>query len=85
MLAEAPNRTVALRALLGAGGYGKTTLAALCRRRYYLSSPTASWWTSARTNDVTGGQYDEKLKPDGKSRITDVVTASEHLGGLLRV
>ena len=91
VLAEAPNRTVALTtALLGAGGYGKTTLAnALCRDddvRFEFSDGILRVEIGKERNDVTGLVADliEKLDPDGKRPgFTDVVTASEHLGELL--
>ncbi len=91
VLAETPNRTVALTtALLGAGGYGKTTLAnALCRDddvRFEFSDGILRVEIGKERNDVTSLVADliEKLDPDGKRPgFTDVVTASEHLGELL--
>ena len=91
VLAEAPNRTVALTtALLGAGGYGKTTLAnALCRDddvRFEFSDGILRVEIGKERNDVTGLVADliEKLDPDGRRPgFADVVTASEHLGELL--
>ncbi len=91
VLAEAPDRTVALTtALRGAGGYGKTTLAnALCRDpdvRFAFSDGILRVEIGKERIDVTGLVSDliEKLDPDGKRPgFADVVTASEHLGELL--
>ena len=77
-------------ALLGAGGYGKTTLAnALCRDddvRFEFSDGMLRVEIGKERNDVAGLVVDliEKLDPDGRRPgFTDVVTASEHLGELL--
>ena len=91
VLAETPNQTVALTtALLGAGGYGKTTLAnALCRDddvRFEFSDGILRVEIGKERNDVTSLVADliEKLDPDGRRPgFADVVTASEHLGELL--
>jgi hypothetical protein len=91
VLAEAPDRTVALTtALRGAGGYGKTTLAnALCREPdvlFEFSDGILRVEIGKDRIDVTGLVSDliEKLDPDGKRPgFVDVVTASEHLGELL--
>jgi hypothetical protein len=91
MLAEAPEKTVALTtALRGAGGYGKTTLANyLCRDpdvRFEFSDGIVRVEIGKERNNVTGLLSDliEKLDPEGKRPgFTDVVTASEHLGELI--
>jgi hypothetical protein len=91
VLAEAPEKTVALTtALRGAGGYGKTTLASyLCRDldvRFEFSDGIVRAEVGKERNDVTGLISDliEKLDPEGKRPgFTDVVTASEHLGELI--
>ena len=91
VLAETPNRTVALTtALLGAGGYGKTTLAnALCRDddiRFEFSDGILRVEIGKERNDVTGLVADliEKLDPNGRRPgFADIVTASEHLGEVL--
>jgi hypothetical protein len=91
VLAQIPNRTLALTtALLGAGGYGKTTLAnALCRDddvRFEFSDGILRVDIGKERSDVTSLVADliEKLDPDGKRPgYADVVTASEHLGELL--
>jgi hypothetical protein len=91
VLAEAPERTVALTtALRGAGGYGKTTLANyLCRDpdvRFEFSDGILRAEIGKGRDDVTGLVSDlvEKLDPEGRRPgFTDVVTASEHLGELI--
>jgi WD40 repeat protein len=91
VLAEAPNRTVALTtALLGAGGYGKTTLAnAICHDddvRFEFSDGILRVEIGQGRNDVIALVADliEKLDPEGKRPgFADIVTASEHLGELL--
>jgi TIR domain/NB-ARC domain len=91
VLAEAPEKTVALTtALRGAGGYGKTTLANyLCRDpdvRFEFSDGIVRVEIGKERDDVTGLISDliEKLDPEGKRPgFTDVVTASEHLGELI--
>ena len=91
VLAEAPEKTVALTtALRGAGGYGKTTLAnCLCRDpdvRFEFSDGILRAKIGKERGDVTGLISDliEKVDPEGKRPgFTDVVTASEHLGELL--
>jgi hypothetical protein len=88
VLADAPEKTVALTtALLGAGGYGKTTLANyLCRDpdvRFEFSDGIVRVEVGKERDDVTGLISDlvEKLDPEGKRPgFTDEVTASEHLG-----
>jgi hypothetical protein len=91
VLAEAPEKTVALTtALRGAGGYGKTTLAScLCCDpdvRFEFSDGIVRVEVGKERDDVTGLISDliEKLDPEGKRPgFTDVVTASEHLGELI--
>ena len=91
VLAEAPEKTVALAtALRGAGGYGKTTLAnCLCHDpdvRFEFSDGIVRVVVGKERDDVTGLISDliEKLDPKGKRPgFTDVVTASEHLGELI--
>ncbi len=77
-------------ALIGAGGYGKTTLAnAICRDddvRFEFSDGILRVEIGQERNDVIALVTDliEKLAPDGKRPgFADVVTASEHLGELL--
>ena len=91
MLAEAPDKAVALTtALRGAGGYGKTTLAScLCHDpdvRFEFSDGIARVEIGKERGDVTGLISDliERLDPEGKRPgFTDVVTASEYLGELI--
>jgi hypothetical protein len=91
VLAEAPEKTVALTtALRGAGGYGKTTLANCLSRdpdvRFEFSDGIVRVEIGKERSDVTGLVCDliEKLDPEGKRPgFTDVVTASEHLGELI--
>jgi hypothetical protein len=91
VLAEAPEKTVALTtALRGAGGYGKTTLAnCLCHDpdvRFEFSDGIVRVVVGKERDDVVKLISDliEKLEPEGKRPgFTDVVTASEHLGELI--
>jgi len=91
VLAEAPDKAVALTtALRGAGGYGKTTLAScLCHDpdvRFEFSDGIARVEIGKERGDVTGLISDliERLDPEGKRPgFTDVVTASEYLGELI--
>jgi hypothetical protein len=91
VLAEAPERTVALTTgLSGAGGYGKTTLAnALCRNddvRFEFSDGILRVEIGKERADVRGLVLDliEKLDPEGqRPGFAETVTASEHLGELL--
>jgi hypothetical protein len=91
VLAQAPDKTVALTtALRGAGGYGKTTLAnALCRDpdvRFEFSDGILRAEVGKERNDIIGLISDliEKLDPEGKRPgFADVVTASAHLGELM--
>jgi hypothetical protein len=91
VLAEAPEKTVALTtALRGAGGYGKTILANyLCRDpdvRFEFSDGIVRVEVGKERSDVTGLISDliERLDPEGKRPgFTDVVTASEYLGELI--
>ena len=91
VLAEAPEKTVALTtALRGAGGYGKTILAnCLCRDpdvRFEFSDGIVRVEVGKERGDVTGLISDliERLDAEGKRPgSTDVVTASEYLGELI--
>jgi len=91
VLADAPEKTVALTtALLGAGGYGKTILAnCLCRDpdlRFEFSDGIARVEVGKERDDVTGLISDliERLEPEGRRPgFADVVTASEYLGELI--
>src|SRR6516164_1947214 len=91
VLAEAPEKTVALTTTLrGAGGYGKTILAnCLCRDpdvRFEFSDGIVRVEVGKERGDVTGLISDliERLDADGKRPgSTDVVTASEYLGELI--
>jgi WD40 repeat protein len=91
VLGDTPEKTVAVTtALLGAGGYGKTTLANyLCRDddvRFEFSDGIMRVEVGKERQDVTGLVSDliEKLDPEGKRPgFKDVVTASEHLGELI--
>jgi WD40 repeat protein len=82
---------VALRtALLGAGGYGKTTLAnKLCRDpdvRFEFTGGILRVEIGKERDDVTGLVIDliEKLDPNAKRPgFQDIQTASEHLGELI--
>jgi TIR domain len=88
VLAEAPEKMVALTtALHGAGGYGKTTLAnCLCHDpdvRFEFPDGIVRVEVGKERDDVTGliSDLTERLDPEGKRPgFTDVVTASGYLG-----
>jgi hypothetical protein len=90
VLAEGPTTVAVTTALVGAGGYGKTTLAnALCRDpgvRFEFADGIVRVEIGKERTDVTGLVSDliEKLDPEGRRPgFADVVTASEHLGELI--
>src|SRR6266852_5197921 len=91
VLAAPTGKLVALTtALVGAGGYGKTTVAnVLCRDddvRFEFTDGILRVQVGKEREDVTGLVIDliEKLDPDGKRPgFQNIVTASEHLGELI--
>src|ERR1700730_13875566 len=90
LAAPTDNAVAFTTALIGAGGYGKTTLANfLCRDddvRFEFTDGILRVNVGKERGDVTGLVIDliEKLDPDGRRPgFQDVVTASEHLGELI--
>jgi hypothetical protein len=91
VLSAGGNATVAVTtALLGAGGYGKTTLAnQLCRDpdvRFEFTDGILRVEIGKERDDITGLVVDliEKLDPQGKRPgFQDIQTAAEHLAELI--